>query len=92
MFSGEIVSLHNQGFTSGSIAVRLGVAPSYVRAALSAELAGREVKASYVEMAPPPPAPKPDKEAGRKAAVKVRAKAKRAEALRLLAEANAVLG
>jgi hypothetical protein len=91
MFTGEIVSLHNQGFTSGAIAVRLGVAPNYVRAALSAELAGRDVKASYVETAPPPPA-KSSKEARHNAAVKVRAEAKRTEALRLLAEANAELG
>lgn len=89
MFDGEILGLAAQGLTTGAIAKRVGMAPNYVRSVLYAELTGCEVKPHYN-------ARQGDDEREHRAAVKAKrretAEAKKAEALRLLAEAEAEIG
>jgi hypothetical protein len=93
MFNTEILRMAREGFTTGGIALHLGLSTQYVRQVVSADVFGREVKPAYVETTAP--SPQPTKRARRVAAVKVNrhwtAEKKRAEALRLLAEANAEL-
>jgi hypothetical protein len=89
MFDGEILGLAAQGLTTGTIAKRVGVEPHYVRSVLFAELTGCEVKPDYN-------ARKDDDELQHRAAVaaavnakrRETAEAKRADALRLLAESQ----
>jgi hypothetical protein len=91
MFEHEITRLQAQGFTSTTIAQRLSVPPSYVRAVMWGET-GCDVKPLYNATAPRTP----DRLLGERPkrvsiARRANAKAKRADALRALAEAEAAL-
>lgn len=79
MFEPEkIVHLHNQGYCTGYISLRLDVSSDYVRAVL-AKAAARQ---ALLDLRP---------EAVRRAR-RAKAQDKQARALRLLEEANSVLG
>ncbi|MCV7100733.1 hypothetical protein [Mycobacterium palustre] len=92
VFSAEVMRLHNRGFTAGYIASQLGLTAECVRAVVSAELTGCEVKPVYAETtAPVTPKPKLTREQRLQAAKRAKAEKKRQEALRLLAEAESVL-
>jgi hypothetical protein len=80
-----ILRLRALGFVTGAIAVRVGVSPSHVRAVL----AGAHQQTGKPAYAKTPKRKLTPEQ--RLAAKRVRAEAKRARALRLLAEADSVL-
>lgn len=95
MFEHEIASLGRQGFTSGGIAIRLGLSPGYVRSVLSAELAAvsEASKPHFNALATDEDRREHRNavDAAKKAAARKKAKAKQAKALLALQAAEAEL-